>query len=159
MVTNGNLSVSAVAMTGHGMNVPVLVLLGFAGWTLLIVCCSVGIYRWQLILTGRACIAEWRADLVQGSDWYQRAMRAHMNCVENLPIYAAIVVALIAFDLHRTTIDYLAVMMLAARLVQSTVHIVFPLTNVATSIRFSFYLVQVTCMFAMGGIIGLAQLR
>jgi uncharacterized MAPEG superfamily protein len=68
-------------------------------------------------LTGRACIAEWRADLVQGSAWYQRATRAHMNCVENLPIYTAVVVALISLDLHRAIIDYLAVTMLAARIV------------------------------------------
>jgi hypothetical protein len=30
-----------------------------------------------------------RADVPQGNEWYQRAMRAHMNCVENLPIYTA----------------------------------------------------------------------
>jgi uncharacterized MAPEG superfamily protein len=137
----------------QGVNIPVLVLLGFAAWTLTILVGSVGIYRWQRILTGRACIAEWRADLVQGSEWYQRAMRAHMNCVENLPIYSAIVVALTAFGLHGTAIDDLAVVMLTARIAQSTVHIVLPLTNIATGIRFALYLVQVISMLAMGGII------
>jgi hypothetical protein len=52
------------------MSLPVLVLLGFAAWTLLILSGCVGIYRWSWILTGRASIAEWRADLPQGSDWY-----------------------------------------------------------------------------------------
>ena len=36
---------------------------------------TIGVYRWSRILTGRASIAEWRAELPQGSDWYQRAMR------------------------------------------------------------------------------------
>src|SRR5215468_5237329 len=59
-------------------NVPVLVLLGFAAWTLLTLFGSIGVYRWSRILTGRASLAEWRADIPQGSDCYQRAMRAHM---------------------------------------------------------------------------------
>jgi uncharacterized MAPEG superfamily protein len=86
------------------MTVPILVLLAFAGWTLLTLVGSVGVYRWSRILTGRASIAEWRTDLPQGSDWYQRAMRAHMNCVENLPVYAAIVVALVASGQRRPVI-------------------------------------------------------
>jgi pimeloyl-ACP methyl ester carboxylesterase len=65
------------------MNVPVLVLLGFAAWMLLTLFGRTGVYRWSRILTGRASIAKWRADVPQGSDRYQRAMRAHMNCIEN----------------------------------------------------------------------------
>jgi len=49
------------------MSIPVLVLLGFAGWTLFTLCIGVGAYRWILILAGRASIAEWRADTAQGS--------------------------------------------------------------------------------------------
>ena len=71
------------------MNIPVLVLLGFAAWTLLTLIASIGVYRLSRVLTGRASMAEWRADLPQGSEWYQRAMRAHMNCVENLPVMAS----------------------------------------------------------------------
>lgn len=143
------------------MNTPALVLLGFAAWTLLTLCVSIGVYRWSRILTGRASMAEWRTDLPQGSDlyqramqaqssgWYQRATRAHMNCVENLPVYAAIVVALMAMGLQSVIIDRLAVIMLAARVVQTSVHIMLPPTNAATSLRFAFYLVQVVCMTAM----------
>ena len=67
------------------MPIPVWVLLGFAAWTLLILFATVGVYRWSRILTGRTAIATWRADEQQGSEWYRRAVRAHMNCVENLP--------------------------------------------------------------------------
>ena len=135
------------------MNVPVLVLLGFAAWTLLILFGSIGVYRWSRILTGRASIAEWRADLPQGSDWYQRAMRAHMNCVENLPVYAAIVVALVATGLQSPVVDRLAVTMLAARIGQTMVHITLPPTNAVTSLRFALYFMQAACMIAMGLVI------
>jgi uncharacterized MAPEG superfamily protein len=78
------------------MPVPVWVLLGFAVWTLLILFSTVGVYRWSRILTSRTEIAGWRADEQQGSEWYRRALRAHMNCVENLRIYTALVVAVLA---------------------------------------------------------------
>jgi hypothetical protein len=50
------------------MRVPVLVLLGFAAWTSLTLFGTIGIYRWCRILTGRASIGEWRADVAQGCD-------------------------------------------------------------------------------------------
>ena len=135
------------------MNVPVLVLLGFAAWTLLTLFASIGVYRWSRILTGRASVAEWRADLPQGNDWYKRAMRAHMNCVENLPIYTAIVVALIATGVKSATIDTLAIAILAARIGQTLVHIGLPPTNAAASLRFALYFVQAACMITMGVLI------
>ena len=54
------------------MNIPVLVLLGFAAWTLIILSVGVGGYRWAHILSGRASVAVWPADAPQGADWYQR---------------------------------------------------------------------------------------
>lgn len=141
------------------MTIPVLVLLAFAGWTLLTLTGSVGVYRWSLILTGRASVAEWRADVPQGSDWYQRAMRAHMNCVENLPVYSAIVVALMATGAHSSLIDNLAIAMLAARIAQTTVHIALPPTEVAASVRFALFFAQVICMTAMGVIVAATAIQ
>jgi uncharacterized MAPEG superfamily protein len=135
------------------MTIPVLVLLGFAAWTLLTLFGSIGVYRWSRILTGRASICEWRADLPQGSDWYQRAMRAHMNCIENLPLYTAIVVALVATGVQSPTIDRLAVAILAARVGQTVVHIAFPPTNALASLRFVLFFAQALCMIAIGAII------
>ena len=45
---------------------------------------SIGVCRWSRILTARTCsadFAEWRAGLLQGSDWYRGGMRQHLNCV------------------------------------------------------------------------------
>jgi uncharacterized MAPEG superfamily protein len=135
------------------MTVPVLVLLGFAAWTLFTLCWSIGVYRWGLILLGRATIAEWRANVPQGSDWYQRAMRAHMNCVENLPLFAALVVALVATGLQSRIIDGLSVTFLAARIAQTFVHIAFQQTNGPAALRFAMFFVQILCMTAIGIVI------
>jgi uncharacterized MAPEG superfamily protein len=116
------------------MSVPVWVLLGFAGWT----------------LAGRSEIREWRADEAQGSDWYRRAMRAHANCIENLPVYAAIVVAIVATGVRSPTLDRLAVALLAARVCQTTTHVAFTPTNFASAVRFAFFAAQLLCMIGMG---------
>jgi uncharacterized MAPEG superfamily protein len=137
-------------------NIPVLVLLGFALWTLLTLFASIGVYRWSRILTGRASIAEWRADVAQGSDWYQRAMRAHMNCVENLPIYTAIVVTLVATGLQSALVDRLAVTLLVARIGQTLAHITLAPTNAAASLRFALFLIQAACMIGMGAAIAVS---
>jgi uncharacterized MAPEG superfamily protein len=132
------------------MNVPVFVLVAFAMWTLLTLFGSVGVYRWSRILTGRASISEWRADAPQGSEWYQRAMRAHMNCVENLPIFGALVIALMATGLQSQWINTLSVTFLVARIGQTLVHIVAPPSNSSAAIRFALFFVQVACMAVMG---------
>jgi uncharacterized MAPEG superfamily protein len=125
------------------------VLLGFAAWTLLVLFGSVGVYRWSHILTGRATVREWRADVPQGSEWYQRAMRAHMNCVENLPVYGAIVVAAFATGVSGRDLDILALTFLAARIVQSVVHIGTQQTERVAILRFTLFLIQIVCMATM----------
>jgi uncharacterized MAPEG superfamily protein len=132
------------------MTIPILVLLGFAGWTLLTLFGSVGVYRWSRILSGRAAITEFPADVPHGADWYRRAMRAHANCVENLPVYAAIVIAASAAGVQGAAMDVMAVTLLAARVLQTTTHIAFQPTSVAVSVRFAFFFVQVMCMIGMG---------
>jgi uncharacterized MAPEG superfamily protein len=139
-------------MEASTMSIPVLVLLGFVAWTLLTLFASIGVYRWSRILTGRASIAEWRADIPQGCDWYRRAMRAHMNCVENLPLYTALVVALAATGVQSATIDHLAIVLLAARIGQTLTHIMLPPTNPVTSLRFGFFCIQAGCMVAIAAL-------
>lgn len=137
------------------MTTPVWVLLGFAGWTLLTLLTTVGLYRWSRILTGRAKVNEFPADLPHGEDWYRRAMRAHANCVENLPVYGAIVVAAIASGATSSTLDVLAIILLIARVCQTIVHVAFAQTPIFVSIRFAFFFTQIICMFAMGIIVAL----
>lgn len=131
-------------------------LLGFAAWTLLTLMTTIGVYRWSRILTGRATVAEWRADEPQGPDWYRRAMRAHANCLENLPVFGALVLLSAVFDPGDGRIDALAVTVLAARVVQTTIHVSVTQTNRVAAVRFAFYFAQVLAMLAMIAILARA---
>jgi uncharacterized MAPEG superfamily protein len=140
------------------MTVPQWALLGFAVWTLLVLFGTVGVYRWSRILTGRVRISEWQADLPQGSDWYQRAMRAHMNCVENLPVFAAIVLCATATGADNRFVDVLAGVILVARICQTTVHLAFAPSGVAASVRFAFFFVQAIFMLSMAAAVAVAAI-
>jgi len=137
------------------MTVPLWVLLGFAIWTLLTLFATVGVYRWTRILTGRVPIAAWRADELQGSDWYRRAVRAHINCVENLPVYTAIVVVLLATRTDTPVLDGLAMTILVARMFQTVIHLSTEQTNTVAAIRFAFFFTQTACMIAMAVVVAL----
>ncbi|WP_300337008.1 MAPEG family protein [Accumulibacter sp.] len=135
------------------MSVPVWMLLGFAAWTVLLLLATVGVYRWSLILSGRVPINAFRADQIEGADRYKRAMRAHANCVENLPVFAAIVIALHIGGVGGTLVDGLAVAILVARIAQSLVHAGFVQTNAVTSVRFGFFFAQIIGFLWLIGII------
>jgi uncharacterized MAPEG superfamily protein len=138
------------------MTIPTWVLLGFAGWTALLLLPTVGLYRWSRILTGRAEVKDFRADAVEGTDFYKRSMRAHANCVENLPVYGAIVVASLAANVDSPTLDMLALVLIGARVIHTIVHVAFEQTNVVASLRFMFYFIQFVCMAWMGGYVAWA---
>jgi uncharacterized MAPEG superfamily protein len=140
------------------MTVPQWALLGFAVWTLLVLFGTVGVYRWSRILTGRVSISEWQADRPQGSDWYQRAMRAHMNCAENLPVFAAIVVCATAAGADSHLLDWLAGAILVARICQTTTHLALTPSDLAASVRFAFFFVQAICMLAMAAAVAVAAI-
>ena len=125
------------------MILPVWMLVGFAAWTVLLLLATVGVYRWSRILTGRVTIREFRADQIEGADWYKRAMRAHANCVENLPVFGAIVLGLHVGNVGSALVNALAVAVLVGRIMQSLVHVCFVQTDIVTSVRFGFFFVQV----------------
>jgi uncharacterized MAPEG superfamily protein len=128
-------------------------LLGFAAWTALLLIATVGVYRWSRILTGAARIASFRADQIEGAGWYQRGTRAHANCIENLPVFGAIVLALLVGDVGGTLVDGLSIAILAARIVQSLVHVCFVQTDAVVSVRFGFFSIQLVSFIWLIGII------
>ena len=138
------------------MPIPVWVLLGFAAWTLIILFTTVGVYRWSHILTGRAALSAWRADEKQGDEWYRRAIRAHLNCLETLPVYTAIVVALLTAHVTSPTLDGLAITFLVARICQSLIHLLVEQTNLVAGIRFAFFFVQAICMITMAVLVAIS---
>jgi uncharacterized MAPEG superfamily protein len=131
------------------MTIPMWMLLGFATWTLLLLMTTVGVYRWVRILFSNVPIASFRSDRLEGEDWYQRATRAHANCVENLPVFGAIVVVISALGVHGPTVDYLSTLILVARVCQSLVHVCHVQTNSFVAVRFSFFFVQLACFLTL----------
>lgn len=140
------------------MAIPSLMLAGFAAWTVLLLSCTVGVYRWSLILTGRAPVNAFRADIAEGSDWYRRAMRAHANCVENLPVFAAMVFALHVVGVVGDMVDRLSIGIMVARVLQSCVHVSLPQSSRVATARFIFFAIQLGCFFCLFAILVAAVL-
>jgi uncharacterized MAPEG superfamily protein len=92
---------------------------------------------------------------MEGSDWYQRATRAHMNCVENLPVYGAVALATAVTGVTGRELDVLALAFIAARMGQSLVHIARPQTEPVAALRFGLYCVQVVCVVWMSVLVAL----
>jgi uncharacterized MAPEG superfamily protein len=131
------------------VTIPQWTLLGFAAWTLALLMATVGVYRWGNILFAKAAIASFRSDALEGAGWYQRGTRAHANCIENLPVFGAIVYLISVTHLQGPVVDALCIAILAARDVQSAVHISHEQTNVFVSVRFSFYSVQLASFLVL----------
>nr|WP_180203336.1 MAPEG family protein [Pseudomonas sp. SbOxS1]NYU03002.1 MAPEG family protein [Pseudomonas sp. SbOxS1] len=131
------------------MTIPMWMLLGFATWTLLLLMATVGVYRWARILFSNVPIASFRSDRLEGEDWYRRATRAHANCVENLPVFGAIVVVISALGLDGPAVDDLSILILVARVCQSLVHVCHVQTNRFVAVRFSFFSVQLACFLTL----------
>jgi uncharacterized MAPEG superfamily protein len=130
-------------------------LLGFAMWTAAVLVFAIGTYRFSRIFTGRAGMASFPADGREGAGWYQRAMRAHANCIENLPLFTVVVFALYATGTSSLAADWMATIALAARVCQSLVHIATVQTDRIVTIRFSFFFAQLLCFVGIAAIVAL----
>ena len=135
------------------MSFPLWMLLGFALWTAAILVFAIGGYRFSRIFSGRAGMASFPADGREGAGWYQRAMRAHANCVENLPLFTVVVFALYASGISTAATDALAAAVLVARICQSLVHICTVQTDRVVTARFSFFFAQLACFIAIAGVV------
>jgi uncharacterized MAPEG superfamily protein len=78
-------------------------------------------------------------------------MRAHANCLENLPLYTAVVVALLAVHAESRWLDALAVILLTARIAQSILHVGPAQTEAVAAARFTCFAIQIISLVIMGG--------
>jgi uncharacterized MAPEG superfamily protein len=134
------------------MSIPVWAVLAFAAWTIAILIVGVGIYRWSLILTGQAELKSFPGDEPHGAPLYRRFVRAHANCIENLPVFAAIVLAAQASGAQSRTLDLLSMVVVAARIVQTSAHLSSG-SNAAIAVRFSVLCVQLAAFMWMGALV------
>lgn len=128
-------------------------LLGFTLWTLAVLTFTVGVHRWTRILMGKAAINEFPADAPAGPGWYRRATRAHLNCIENLPVFTAIVFVAWAAGVQTPLLDWLGVVILSARILQTSTHVAFPESARTVAIRFTFFSVQLVAMIVMAVVV------
>lgn len=131
------------------MTIPLWVLLAFATWTMIVLVVSVGVHRWFRILTRRDPIHAFAGGGVVGTPFHRRAMRAHLNCVENLPVYGALVLVALAADVHGPWLDIPALVLMGARVCHTLIHLSLQQTDVVVAVRFSFFATQVICMMVM----------
>jgi uncharacterized MAPEG superfamily protein len=137
------------------MTTPLWVLLAFAVWTLLVLLGGVGVHRWSRILSGKAELTDFPGGVVEGTLLYRRVTRAHANCVENLPVYAAIALTAAIAGVDSPRLDQLVIVFLVARIGQTLTHTLFRESNITVGIRFAFFAMQVTVMLWMAAIIAL----
>jgi uncharacterized MAPEG superfamily protein len=122
------------------MSISLLSLLGFTAWTLLLVL-GVVLYRSTMVLVGRSRANAWsRTQPSQDPEILQRMSHAHANCLENLPLFAAVILTAAVTGKLAIT-DPLAGAYLVLRICQSTVHLTGT-SHWQVFIRFSFFLPQ-----------------
>lgn len=122
------------------MNSPSLwVLTALIAWALALLL-LMEVLRTRLVLLGRVPSNAFVPDNANLSPFLQRLARAHANCLEGLPIFGGLLVVAIVGGRSGVT-DPLATWLLAARLVQSTIHLAS--TSVwAVNARFTAFAVQ-----------------
>jgi uncharacterized MAPEG superfamily protein len=120
-----------------------LALLGFGAWTLALQA-AIAWHRATLVLSGQRranSFTPWGDDV---SPFSARLCRAHANCVENLPVFAALVVSASVAGAGDVT-DPLALWVLASRVAQSSVHLRSTSTR-AVTLRFALMAAQMCAM-------------
>lgn len=121
------------------MSQTLLALLGFVSWALALLVIMEAI-RSKLVATGEVPANGFNPANSNLSPFMQRLARAHANCLEGLPIFGGLmVVAILAGKASLT--DPLAYTLLAARVVQSTIHIAST-SSAAVTARFVAFAVQ-----------------
>ena len=122
-------------------------LIGFTAWTLLLVLL---IFAWRgiaIVLKGRPADSWTRGKLVDDPALVKRIEHAHINCLENLPIFAVIVLAAAAMGKSAVT-DAWAGYVLYARIAQSLVHFV-GVSHWLVMLRATFWAIQLVLFVVM----------
>lgn len=121
------------------MSSTLLALLGFLGWTLLLLVLMEAM-RAKLAVSGELRADGFNPGNSNLSPFMQRLARAHANCLEGLPVFGGFMLLAVVAGRSSLT-DPLAYVMLGARLVQSTIHLTST-SAPAVNARFAAFAVQ-----------------
>ena len=129
----------------------IIALVIYALWAMFLVL-SVGAVRVHQVVTSQAHPGSFTAGVPHGPDPYWRLNRAHMNTIENLPIFATVVLSGWAASAITPVFNILAVIVVSARAIQSLIHISSGSVQ-AINMRFTAFGVQIVCQFWMAWLI------
>jgi uncharacterized MAPEG superfamily protein len=122
------------------MNASALALTGYVAWYLALLL-ALGGARATAVLTAHRAPNSFRPDGTDMSRFAARLTRAHANCYEGFPFFGGTLLVALATGSTAIT-DPLALVALACRIGQSTVHLIST-SVIAVNIRFAFLLAQI----------------
>ena len=131
------------------MSSTLIALSGFITWSLALLV-LMELMRTKLVITKEVEANEFNPQNSNLSPFMQRLARAHANCVESLPIFGGLLFVAIISGNEQIT-DPLALVFLAARIIQSLIHL-FSLSVIAVTLRFTAFAIQIFigCYWAYG---------
>jgi uncharacterized MAPEG superfamily protein len=121
------------------MSTSALALTLFITWTLVLLV-FMEVVRSYLVVTGRSRSNQFKPDNSNLSPFMQRLARAHANCLEGFPVFGGLLLVAVSTGRHGVT-DPLALWLVAARVVQSAIHLA-SLSVTAVNARFTFFAAQ-----------------
>ncbi|MDQ2069912.1 MAPEG family protein [Natronospira bacteriovora] len=121
------------------MSHSVIALIGIIGWTFLLIFINELMRSW-LVLARRKDPGTFQPDGLDVSPFAHRLARAHANCYESFPLIGGVLLLAIATG-HTAITDTLALWLLAARIIQSSIHLA-SISGPAVTARFVFYFIQ-----------------
>lgn len=116
-----------------------MALVGLIAWALFLLLLMEAL-RGRLVLTKAIASNKFLPDNANLSPFMQRLARAHANCIEGFPIFGGLLIVALLTQKTGVT-DPLAPWMLAARLAQSSIHLVSA-SVAAANARFAAFAVQ-----------------
>lgn len=124
------------------MSVSILSLLGFVAWCLALL--AVGItYRAAMVFSFTKKADAWtRGRDPEDPPIFKRVNDAYNNCLEMLPMFAAVILAAAVLD-SSTVTNGLAMVFLAARIGQSVSHVISVHHLMIFFVRFPLFMVQI----------------
>jgi uncharacterized MAPEG superfamily protein len=128
-------------------NAPLLSLLGFAAWTMVLVLAILS-WRGLMMMTGGKKLDSFPGGIEHGSPAYWRLNRAHVNAVENLALFTVLVLAGLHLHVAGPLFQKAPLVVLGARVGQSLAHASSGSPRVI-AVRFTFFAIQYVCFALM----------
>lgn len=127
------------------MDISILSLLGFVAWSVALVMVGI-VYRAAMVFSFTRKADAWPRGADAGDPAiFKRVSDAYLNCLEMLPMFAAVILAAAVTD-NLVITNGLALIFLAARVLQSVAHVISVHHLMIFFVRFPMFMVQVVLL-------------